>query len=137
MKRNLKFTAPKGMYTDENYIQRFERQDAAPDLSAGKRWIRVEVVRKALDKHGELIEKDKQVTEVFARSEEAAGLGLTRCPSRMKTKDAFEFRTNVYTQDMRPQDRFTGAPIITAQHLAEADRASFEDHLEETSKAQA
>jgi hypothetical protein len=128
-KRNLKFTPPKGMFSDENFIHRFERQDAAPNLSEGKRWIRVEVVRKALDKHGDLIEKDKQVTEVFARPDEATGLGLTRCPTRLKTKDAYEFKTSVYTQNMGPEDRFSGAPIITAQHLAEADKEVFMDGL--------
>lgn len=67
-----------------------------PEPGGGKRWFQVEVVRRRIDSKGELLEKDSQTTEVYARPGEAEGFALARCPSRLKVNEG-EIRTNVWS----------------------------------------
>lgn len=98
---------PKNMYKDENGMARFLATATAPEAGNGKRWFKVEITRTALNKDGEVIDRDRQTTEVFGTEETCSGLAFARCPSSLKTKEAFEFRNSVYFQ-LLGNDMFAG-----------------------------
>lgn len=91
---------PKNMYKDENGINRFISSATAPVPGNCKRWFRVEIVRKALNKEGEVLEKDVQNTDVFATNETCIGLAYARCPSRLIVKEASEFRNEAFSRPL-------------------------------------
>lgn len=107
---------PKNMYKDENGVARFLATATAPDASNGKRWFKVEITRTALNKDGEVIDRDRQTTEVFGTEETCSGLAFARCPSGLKTKEAFEFSNQVYFQ-LLGNDMFVGHKTENQQFL--------------------
>lgn len=108
---------PKNMYKDEAGVARFLDSSTAPTAGGGKRWYQVEITRRALDKEGETIDKDKQTAEVFATEDDAIGFAFSRCPNGLIVKEAFEFRTSVFCQPMRADDMFKRTSAESVEFL--------------------
>ena len=92
----MSYYPKKGMYRDENGVNRFVSPGEGSAGPVGKRWWLAEVVRRAFNGKDEVIRKNRQETAVFAREEDVVGLAMRRCPDPWPGQDASRTQTNAY-----------------------------------------
>lgn len=94
----MSYYPKKGMSIDQKTgMHTFDRK-GLPQNDLTKRWYRGEVVRKATNSKGEVVRKDKQVAEVYAREADVVGMLFRRCPDPGMGDG--DIRTNVYFQPL-------------------------------------
>lgn len=75
----MSYYPKKGMHLTKEKVAVFDRP-GLPQNDLTKRWWKGEVIRKATNSKGEVVRKNKQEAEVFAREDQVAGMLCRRCP---------------------------------------------------------
>lgn len=100
----MSYNPKKGFHRDEHGMIRFDVEASMP-TSTGKEWHTGTIVRKVLNGKDEVIAKDKQVCQVYARPEEVAAKIFTQCPSPFKGTEG-RLMTDSWYERSKPDQKF-------------------------------